>query len=100
RIDVHTFVVTYDNVGFDAAACAVVLPVPGGYWLDDTQCSPFYFRWDASSAQITETLNPTTNHRHDWGATVANGALYTGEFSCGRRTCTQGYLVKRDLSTG
>jgi hypothetical protein len=99
RIDVHTFGVTYDNVGFDAASCAHLLPVPGGYWLDDTECSPFYYRWDVSSASITVQLDPTTRHRHDWGATVAGGALYTGEFLCAR-TCTQGFLVKRDLVTG
>lgn len=99
-VDLHTFAVTYDTVGFDAAACAHLLPVPGGYWLDDTECSPFYYRWDATSAQITAQLDPTTTHRHDWGATVAGGALYTAEFNCGRAMCTQGYLVKRDLVTG
>jgi YVTN family beta-propeller protein len=100
RIDPSTGKVRYDAVGFDAAACAHVLPAPGGYWLDDTECSPFYYRWDARRSRITETLDPTTDVRHDWGAVIANNALYTAEFDCGDSGCTAGYLVKRDVTTG
>lgn len=102
RIDPATGKVRYDNVGYDAASCAHLLPVTGGYWLDDTECSPAYFRWDAHRSRISTVLDPTNDVHHDWGAVVVSGALYTGEFDCDPDTfvCYQGYLVKRDVVTG
>jgi len=100
RIDPASGRVHYDNVGFDAAACAHLLPAPGGYWLDDTECAAQYYRWDAHRGRISVTLDPTSDVRHDWGAVVANNALYTGEFECDDNGCYQGHLVKRDLTTG
>jgi streptogramin lyase len=99
RIDPTSGKVHYDAVGYAAAACANLLPVSGGYWLDDTECSPFYYRWDAHRGRIVVTLDPTSDVRHDWGAVVVGNALYTGEFDC-TDLCTQGYLVKRDAGTG
>jgi streptogramin lyase len=100
RINPRSGAVHYDKVGFDAASCAHILPVPGGYWLDDTECSPNYFRWNAHTHRITTALDPTSDTRHDWGATVVDGALYTGEFDCDETGCTQGLLVKRDAVSG
>jgi hypothetical protein len=95
--------VRYDNVGFDAASCAHLLPISGGYWLDDTECSPAYYRWDARRGRIAAVVDPTTDIHHDWGATIANGALYSGESDCENDPpfdCYHGYLVKRDIATG
>jgi streptogramin lyase len=92
--------VRYDNVGYAAASCAHLLPSSGGYWLDDTECSPAYYRWDTRRGRISVTLDPTSDIRHDWGAVVVNEALYTGEFECGDVGCYQGHLVKRDVITG
>jgi hypothetical protein len=100
RIDPATGKVHYDNVGYDAAGCAHLLPAPGGYWLDDTECSPAYYRWDAHRGRITSVLDPTSDVRGDWGAVVVGNALYTGEFECDDVSCFQGYLVKRDVVTG
>jgi YVTN family beta-propeller protein len=100
RINPSTGRVRYDVVGPAAAACAHILPVRGGYWLDDTECGPAYFRWSSSAHRITATVDPTTDVHHDWGAVVRAHALYTGEFDCTDTGCTHGVLVKRDLSTG
>lgn len=100
RIDPSSGKVHYDNVGFDAAGCAHLLPVPGGYWLDDTECSTTYYRWDAHRSRISVTLDPTAPGHGDWGAVVVKNALYTGEFECDDNGCYQGHLVKRDLVTG
>jgi YVTN family beta-propeller protein len=100
RIDPGTGKVRYDNVGYGAASCAHILPVSGGYWLDDTECSFSYFHWDARRSRITTEVDPSVNGRHDWGAVVANNALYTGEFDCDDNGCFQGHLVKRDVVTG
>jgi hypothetical protein len=99
RIDPGTGRVRYDVVGRDAAACAKLLPVAGGYWLDDTECATTYYRWDARRGRISVVLDPTSDVRHDWGAVVVGSALYTGEFDCAD-VCTQGLLVKRDSVSG
>ncbi len=91
-------VVGYDDVGADAASCAHILPAPGGYWLDDTECSFTYYRWDAASAQITAQINPQP--RNDFGSVVVGNAIYTGEFRCNAAACTRGFLVKYDAVTG
>jgi streptogramin lyase len=97
RIRPRTGTVHYDAVGFDAAACANLLPASGGYWLDDTECSFSYYRWDARTRRIAAVVTPD---RHDWGAVVAHHHLYTGEFDCDDNGCTGGYLVKRNDVTG
>lgn len=91
-------VVGYYAVGPDAAACAHILPAPGGYWLDDTECSFSYYRWDSAAAEITAHIDPTP--RNDFGSVVVGDALYTGEFRCDDTGCTRGYLVKYDAVTG
>jgi hypothetical protein len=98
RIDPATSKVRFDAVGSAAAACARVLPAPGGYWLDDTECSASYYRWDARKQKITAQVDPSPNA--DYGAVVVGNALYTGEAVCGASGCTQGLLVKRDVVTG
>ena len=98
RIDPHTGRVRYDKVGTDAAACARILPVTGGYWLDDTECSPSYYRWDSRTQHIIATVDPSP--WRDWGAVVIGNALYTAQFACDDTGCTQGLLVKRDAATG
>lgn len=97
RIDPSTGKVHYDAVGSDAAMCARLLPSRGGYWLDDTECSPNYYRWDAHKKRITTVLTPPAG---DWGAVIVDGALYTGEFTCNDSGCTDGKLVKRNVITG
>jgi streptogramin lyase len=97
RIDPATGRVRYDAVGADAAACAKLLPVAGGYWLDDTECSYSYYRWNARARRISAVVTPD---RSDWGAVVVNHHLYTGEFDCDDTGCHGGYLVKRDGVTG
>ena len=91
-------IVGYDAVGPDAAACAHILPMPGGYWLDDTECSSSYYRWDTSAARITAHIDPSPHH--DFGSVVVGDALYTGEFRCGPSGCTRGFLGKYDAVTG
>lgn len=100
RIDPSSGKVHYDAVGYAAASCAHLLPVTGGYWLDDTECAAQYYRWDARRNRITTVLDPTSDVRHDWGAVVVGNALYTGEFDCDENGCFQGHLVKRDAATG
>jgi hypothetical protein len=100
RIDPASGKVRYDAVGQDAASCAHILPSAGGYWLDDTECSPFYYHWDARRSRITATLDPTAPGHGDWGAVVIGGYLYTGEYLCDQNGCTAGLLVKRDAVTG
>jgi streptogramin lyase len=97
RIDPGNGAVHYDKVGGDAASCATVLPVRGGYWLDDTECSNSYYRWSARTRRITAVVTPD---RHDWGAVVRHNRLYTAEFDCGDSGCTGGYLIKRNGVTG
>jgi streptogramin lyase len=90
-------VVGYDAVGYDAAACARVLPAPGGYWLDDTECAFTYYRWDDAAGAITAQVDPEP--RHDFGSVVVGKALYTGEFTCTDTGCTA-FLYKYDAVTG
>jgi streptogramin lyase len=89
--------VSYDDVGTAVGCAARVDPVPGGYWLDDTQCANSYHHWDATSRSIIATVTPT---RLAYGAVVFNGFLYTAESRCGQTGCSHGWLVKRDATTG
>ena len=100
RINPRNFVVHYDNVGTDAALCAQILPVPGGYWLDDTECEFNYYRWDAATKRITATVDPEPTH--DYGAAVVGNALYAAEYQCDDTTdvCSDGTLAKYDATTG
>ncbi len=93
--------VTYDHPGRDATACAAIHPVPGGYWLDDTDCSESYYRWTSSAKSITATVDSSAESppRRDLGSFVYGGAFYTGEAVCGD-TCTRAELVERDIATG
>jgi streptogramin lyase len=97
RINPRSSTVRYDAVGGDAARCARVLPVRGGYWLDDTECSNSYYRWDARTGRITVVVTPD---RPAFGSAVVNNKLYTGEFDCTDSGCTEGHLVKRNAVTG
>ncbi len=97
RIDPSTGRVRYDLVGADAASCARILPASGGYWLDDTECSQSYYRWNARTKRISTVLTPPAG---DWGAVIVRGALYTGEYMCNDTGCTHGKLVKRNVVTG
>jgi hypothetical protein len=96
EIDTTTLRVRYDHVA-PAMACANVLPVPGGYWLDDTECSNDLYRWSTSRSTITARLAVS---RCAYGAAVLRGNLYTGEAACDANGYHAGYLVKRDLDTG
>lgn len=91
-------VASYDAVGSDPASCARILPAPGGYWLDDTECSFTYYRWDSAAGAITTQIDPQP--RGDWGAVVVGNAIYTGESRCNNVACLHGYLVKYDAVTG
>ena len=97
RINTSTGRVRYDEVGSDAAACAVLRPSPGGYWLDDTDCSNSYYRWDDAHRRISTEVAAAP--LGDYGAAVVGSYLYTAEYSC-TDTCTDGQLVKRDAVTG
>jgi hypothetical protein len=92
-----TYRVTYDAVGTDAAACAAILPVPGGYWLDDSDCGRSYYRWGASAHAITARF--TTTHVTA-GGVYHHGALYLGGAACGPSGCTQGLIDKYDAASG
>lgn len=98
RLDPRTLRVRYDQVGTAAAQCAHILPAPGGYWLDDTECSYDYFRWDAATRTITADVTPLRTN--DFGAVVVGSALYTAEFDCTDVSCGNGHLIKRDVYTG
>jgi len=98
RIDPRTSRVHYDAVGRDAASCGRIMPAPGGYWLDDTECSASYYRWDYAAQQITVEVNPQP--LNDFGGVVVGDALYTAEFHCGAVACSHGRLVKWDAVTG
>lgn len=90
-------IIGYDQVGADAAACARLIPASGGYWLDDTECSYSYYRWDSATAAITAEIN--SQPRGDWGAAVVGSATYTAEYSCNDVRCV-GFLAKYDATTG
>jgi len=98
EIDIRTRRVRYDNVR-PALACSTVLPISGGFWVDDTECSNNYYRWSASRRRIVATVN---SGLADYGAAVVHGYLYTGEAVCNPSTnsCPTGYLAKRNLETG
>lgn len=98
RIDIRTHAVRYDRVGVDAAACARILPVPGGYWLDDTDCGAAYYRWTDHAHALTASIDPSPTH--DYGAVVVGSVLYAGEYECGPDTCFDGKLGKYDATTG
>lgn len=95
-IDPRTRRVYYDEVK-PAMACSRVLPVRGGFWLDDTECSDAYYRWSSSRHRITATVAPGVA---DYGAVVAGGYLYTAQDDCYAAGCDPGYLVKRNSRTG
>lgn len=97
HVDPKTHTVHYDRVGYDAAACAHILPTTGGYWLDDTECAYTYYRWDYHAHAVTATVDPEP--LHDFGAVVVGNALYAGEFDCPDDVCT-GWLAKYDATTG
>ncbi len=96
EIDAMTLRVRYDDVR-PAMACSTVLPVRGGYWLDDTECSNDYFRWSASRRRITATLAVS---RCAYGGAIVRRSLYTGEAACDSTGYHTGYLVKRDINNG
>jgi streptogramin lyase len=98
RIDPRTSRVRYDAVGYEAAACARLLAAEGGYWLDDTECSNSYYRWDATARAITAQVSPYP--LGDFGAVVVGNALYTAEYRCTDTGCSHGQLVKRDATSG
>ncbi len=88
--------VGYDRVGTDAAACAAIEPVPGGYWLDDTDCGIDFYRWDDATHRLAEHIAPAGS----WGAAYVQGALYVGDSHCGAVVCRRGFVEKRDPTTG
>jgi len=92
-----TYRVTYDAVGTDAAACAAILPVPGGYWLDDSDCGRSYYRWGTSAHAITTQLTAT---HVTAGGVYHHGAIYLGGANCGPGGCTQGLIDKYDATSG
>jgi YVTN family beta-propeller protein len=92
-----TYRVTYDAVGADAASCAAIIPVPGGYWLDDSDCGRSYYRWDTSAHAITTRFTVT---HVTAGGVYHQGALYLGGASCGPDGCTQGLIDKYDATSG
>ncbi|MEP6642263.1 MAG: hypothetical protein ABJB93_10195 [Gaiellales bacterium] len=97
HVSARTYRVTYDAVGADAAACASIVPVPGGYWLDDSDCGRAYYRWGTSAHAITTHF--TAAHLTAGGVYRA-GALYLGGSACGPTGCTQGLIDKYDATSG
>jgi YVTN family beta-propeller protein len=91
--------VWYDTVGAEPLACARILPVPDGYWLDDTDCNGdnSYFHWSSSARAITDMFITPKG----FGAVYANGFLYTGGAHCDANfNCSGGLIDKHDSSTG
>ena len=97
HVSADTYRVTYDAVGADAAACAAIVPVPGGYWLDDSDCGRSYFHWGTSAHAITAHFTAT---HVTAGGVYHRGALYLGGAACGPSGCTQGLIDKYDASSG
>ena len=98
RVDPRTHTVHYDKVGYAAAECAHILTMPGGYWLDDTECDYFYYRWDDRARAITAQID--SRPLHDFGAVVVGPVLYAGEYACDDTSCFDAQLVKYDATTG
>ncbi len=86
----------------DAAAynCGRLDPAPGAIWIDDSDCSNNFSRFDLSTGRITKTVTiPFATCLA--GMTVFAGYLWTAEAT--RQPsgdCTAGELVRRDLQTG
>jgi hypothetical protein len=97
HVSERTYRVTYDAVGADAAACPAIVPVPGGYWLDDSDCGRSYYRWGTAAHAITAQF--TTTHVTA-GGVYHHGALYLGGAACGQTGCTQGLIDKYDARSG
>ena len=91
-------VLGYDRVG-DAAGYSLLRidPVPGGYWLDDTDGGTTYWRWSYARHRLTRHFDT----QGGWGSVVARGVLYTGGAVCDSNgNCTQGLVEKHDPTTG
>ena len=82
-----------------AFACGRAVPLPDGFWLDDSPCANEAFRWDSGTHQVVAnfTLDPPDGGMD--GIAVRNNVLYSGEGVCGTTSC-YGAVVKRDLRTG
>ena len=65
-IDAETQRVRYLSVA-PAYPCGRAIPVPGGFWLDDTPCSPNMYRWDNAAGAITATIAPVAPLNHNLG---------------------------------
>jgi hypothetical protein len=62
---------TYDVA--PAIACGPVLPVPGGFWLDDAPCSQELFHYDVSARSL---VGHFTASGCIYSASIINGRLY------------------------
>lgn len=82
-----------------AFACGRAVPLPDGFWLDDTPCSNDLFRWDSATHQVVAHITPDPPDGGVLGIAVRNDVLYSGEGVCGATSC-YGAVVKRDVRTG
>jgi DNA-binding beta-propeller fold protein YncE len=90
--------VTYDHVGAAAGySLGRIDPVPGGYWLDDTDGDVIYRHWSYATHKITAHFRTPGG----WSSLYTHGALYTGGARCDANyNCTQGLIQKHDATTG
>lgn len=83
-----------------AFPCGRAIPVPGGFWLDDTPCSSNMFHWDDAAGAVTATIAPVSPLNSNLGGVAAGDVLYTAESYCGPSVCRHGSVIKRDATTG
>jgi DNA-binding beta-propeller fold protein YncE len=83
-----------------ASACGRAIPVPGGFWLDDTPCSNDMFRWDDAARGITAHFAVVAPFNSSFGGVALGSVLYTGEQICAASGCRDGTVAKRDARTG
>lgn len=100
RVDPLTMTVrAREHVG-PALACGRLLPAPGGFWMDDSDCSREMARYDLTTHKVALRFvqpNVCTSN-----GIVAGGYLYTAQ-STGfdpNLGCSGGAVVKRNLTTG
>ncbi len=98
-IDATTQRVHYLSVA-PAYPCGRAIPVPGGFWLDDTPCSSNMYHWDNAAGAITASTAPLAPLNRNLGGVSDGTVLYTAESHCGRAACGRGTIVKRDATTG
>ncbi len=100
EIDPNTNRIVARHNDAPAYNCGRLDPAPGALWIDDSDCSNTFSRFDRATGRITRTVT-IPNATCLLGMAVFHGYLWTAEsVRQPSGNCTSGALVRRNLRTG